>query len=100
MKKIFIVKIQLEIDSYEFKKGEIIQIPVLTSSARNAEEKVLEKYMSSEYPTFKILEVTKEHILFKPLFLEYKKEITIPTGHTIITENIKFCEKVKTANKL
>jgi len=95
MKKIFIVKIQLEIDSYEFKKGEIIQIPVLTNSARNAEEKVLEKYMSSEYPTFKILEVTKEHILFKPLFSEYKKEIIIPTGHSIITDNIKFYEKIK-----
>lgn len=67
MKTIFIVKIQLESDSYEFRKGDIIEIPVLTNSTRNAEQKVMETYMGSEYPIFKFIETTKEHKLFKAL---------------------------------
>ena len=67
MKKIFIVKIQLESDSYEFKKGDVIEIPVLTNCIRNAEQKVMTNYMGSEYPTFKFIGTTKEHKLFKPI---------------------------------
>ena len=67
MKTIFIVKIQLESDSYEFKKGDIIEIPVLTNCSRNAEQKVMSKYIGSEYPTFKFISTMKEHKLFKPI---------------------------------
>jgi len=67
MKTIFIVKIQLESDSYEFKKGDVIEIPVLTNNSINAERKVMETYIGSEYPVFKFIETTKEHKLFKAL---------------------------------
>jgi len=67
MKTIFIVKIQLESDSYEFRKGDIIEIPVLTNSSRNAEQKVMTNYMGSEYPTFKFIGTIKEHRIFKPI---------------------------------
>jgi len=67
MKSIFIVKIQLESDSYELKKGDIIEIPVLTNCSRNAEQKIMSEYISSEYPTFKFIETIKEHKLFKAI---------------------------------
>jgi len=67
MKTIFIVKIQLESDSYELRKGDIIHIPVLTNHARNAEQKVMSEYIGSEYPIFKFIGVIKENNLFKAI---------------------------------
>ena len=67
MKTIFTVTIKIENDSYNFKKGDLIDIPVLTSNYRNAENKVLNKYMSSQYPGFSIYQTNKGNNIFEPI---------------------------------
>ncbi|MDY3521998.1 hypothetical protein PG614_10190 [Riemerella anatipestifer] len=66
--KIFIIEIEIEEDLWDNKKGQRIMIPVKTSTAYHAILKFENKCWGSEYPSYKIIGISKyDDFLFKPL---------------------------------
>lgn len=68
MKKVFLVKVEITSEDGGYKLNEEIIIPVLTSSAYNAERKVENRYWGSEYPGYRIKSIIKcDNGFFKPM---------------------------------
>ena len=68
MKYVYIVKIKILNNSWNYLKDQIILIPVLTNHSTNAVNKVLNRCCGSEYPPFDIIGISKaDNFLFKPI---------------------------------
>lgn len=65
--QVFIIKIILDSDSYHYKKGDILHTVVRGKLSGDAQEKIMDTYMASQYPLWHILEITKVDDLFYPL---------------------------------
>lgn len=65
--KWFIVDIEILSDEWDYKKGQVISMPVNTSSGYNAFRKIDNYYQGSEFPPYKILRVNMcDDFLFNP----------------------------------
>jgi hypothetical protein len=70
MKNIFLVTIVIKSQTIEwgYEPNKEIIIPVLTNSAYNAERKIDNKYVGSEYPDYEIKSIVKcDNFLFRPI---------------------------------
>jgi len=65
--KLFIIEIEIDQSEWDYEKGQIIMIPINTSSAYHAEMKFRNKYIGSEMPPYKIIKIHKcDNFLFSP----------------------------------
>ena len=65
--QVFIVKIILDSDSYHYKKGDVLHTVVRGELSGDAQEKIMDTYMASQYPLWHILEIIKADDLFYPI---------------------------------
>ena len=66
--RIFIIQIEIQEDAWNYKKGDLLNIPIISNSFRNADESFHNKHCGSEYPFYMIqsIEDTFNYGFFKP----------------------------------
>lgn len=68
MKKVFLVRIEILSEEWDYKLKKEVIIPVRTNSKYNAKRKINTRYWGSEYPIYNIKSIEEcDNFLFKPL---------------------------------
>ena len=66
--KIFLFEIEILNNEWDYKKGQIIFVPVQSSTSYHADLKFDNECNGSEYPPYNILKIHKcDNFLFKPI---------------------------------
>ena len=67
-KRIFIIEIEIQENAWDYKKGELLIIPIISNSFRNADESFCNKHWGSEYPFYIVQRIidTFDYGFFKP----------------------------------